>query len=717
VQYAIAHAVRGRLRIRYPASWLSRRRAAVEASLRGIPGVRRVDGNPVTGSVLIDYDPFRLAEDALVGSLHELSQALGAPARLDGASRPRRLATPAAPLLALLGTSSVLALSWLPVAAPLRAALVLASGLPTLVRGVHALARRRRVDGDVLEASTFGLLGLRGNWPAAALLTGLRAAGDYIVAKSVVTTRRSVRELVGSWDGTVERVEGSSRGLVSVATLRPGDVVVIAAGQMVPVDGTVVQGEALVNQQTMTGEALPVERQVADGVFAATVVEHGEIQVRVDHVGLETAVGRIVEAIEKAADEKPDIQVFAERLADRGVARTVGLAALGTAFARSLDAGVAILVADYGTAARVGIPAAVLAVMKRAATEGVLIKGPRTLERLARVDTVVFDKTGTLTSGAPRIARVVRYARALDDDGLLRLVAAAERGFQHPVARAIGRLAAERGLRVPRGSGTVSRIGLGVEVDVEGAHVAIGSRRFMESCDVELTAGEGDERAAHQSGGAPTFVAIDGRLAGLLVLQDELRPDAREAVRALKARSMRDIILLSGDHPEPSRVIAESLGLETHHAGLSPEQKAALIRRFKRDGRVVAMVGDGVNDALALQEADVGIAVPGGAPVAAAAADIMLLSGGLDRVVRALDLAGEAIEAVRRTISVAARANLGVVALASLGLARPRVSILLSHGVTLGAALATTRPAPAPREPRPRPRARGHKNVGRSSPN
>jgi Cu2+-exporting ATPase len=239
----------------------------------------------------------------------------------------------------------------------------------------------------------------------------------------------------------------------------------------------------------------------------------------------------------------------------------------------------------------------------------------------------------------------------------------------------------------------------------------------MESCDVELAVGERDERAAHQAGGAPTFVAIEGRLAGLLVLQDELRPDAQEAVRALKARRMRDIILLSGDHPEPSRVIAESLGLETHHAGLSPEQKAVLIRRLKRDGRVVAMVGDGVNDALALQEADVGIAVPGGAPVASAAADIVLLSGGLDRVVRALDLAGEAIQAVQRTISIAARANLGVVALASLGLARPVASILLSHGVTLAGALATTGPAQTRRKPAPRPRARGHKNVGRSSPN
>jgi P-type E1-E2 ATPase len=306
------------------------------------------------------------------------------------------------------------------------------------------------------------------------------------------------------------------------------------------------------------------------------------------------------------------------------------------------------------------------------------------------VDTVVFDKTGTLTIGMPRVTRAARYGSGTEDD-LIRLVAAAERPFHHPIARAVSRLAAERGLRLPDVAATVEQVGLGVSVRIEGRRVLVGSRRLMEAHEVVLRAALDDEHAAHAVGGSPLFVALDGRLAGMLVLQDQLRPDAPDAVRALRARRMRNVILLSGDHARPSRVIAESLGLRHHYADLLPEDKARLIATLRADGRVVAMVGDGVNDALALGESDVGIAVPGGAEVATAAADVVLLRGGLDRVVRALDLARDSIVAVRRTLDIASRASLVVVGLASLGLAQPALSILLSHGTTVAAAIVNAR--------------------------
>jgi Cu2+-exporting ATPase len=468
-----------------------------------------------------------------------------------------------------------------------------------------------------------------------------------------------------------------------------GDVIVVGAGQRLPVDATVVRGEALVNQQTMTGEALPVERRPGDAVFAATVVEHGEIDVRVDRVGLDTAVGRIVRAIESTTNEKSDIQAFAERLADRDVGRTLGLAALGTAVSRSVDAGTAILVSDYGTAARVGVPTAILASIDRAHRHDILIKGPRVLEDLARVDTVVFDKTGTLTVGAPRVTRIARYGPMTEDE-ILGLVAAAERPFRHPVARAVARLAAEREIAVSETMTTSERVGLGLEVRVGSTHILIGSRRLMDEHRIALRVAADDERSAHAVGASPLFVAVEGRLAAMLVLEDELRADAPEAVQALRARQMRNVILLSGDHAEPSRVIATSLGLRHHYADLLPEDKARLIGDLKGEGRVVAMVGDGVNDALALGEAHVGIAVPGGAEVATEAADVVLLRGGLDRVVLALDLARESIGGVRRTLGIAGRANLMVVGLASFGFARPVASILLTHGTTVAAALLNT---------------------------
>jgi P-type E1-E2 ATPase len=255
------------------------------------------------------------------------------------------------------------------------------------------------------------------------------------------------------------------------------------------------------------------------------------------------------------------------------------------------------------------------------------------------------------------------------------------------VARAIARRAAERHLEIPTPTSTSEHIGLGVDVRVDGSRVLVGSRRFIESRHVAMAPADADEWAAHAIGASPTFLAVDGRLAAMLVLQDALRDDAQDAVSALRQRRMRNVIMLSGDHPEPTRVIAESLGVRHYYAGLLPEDKARLIRELKAEGRVVAMVGDGVNDALGLNEADVGIAVPGGAVVATEAADVVLLHGGLDQVVRTIDLAREGIATVRRTLGTAARANLGVVGLASLGLARPAVSILLSHGAAVAAAL------------------------------
>jgi Cu2+-exporting ATPase len=688
MRHRIAHSIRGRLRVRYPVEWLRARPGHVESRLRAVPGVRAVHESPLTGSVRIDYDPFRVAEQGVVDALQEVDAHLGGPpsppAGRAEPPRPRPAGT-AAPLLGLLGATSVLAIACSPAPPAVVAGLVLASELPSILRASGALGRRQ-VNGDVLEASTLLLLTVRRHYVASALLTWLRALGEYIVARTAVTARRSLHDVVAPPDTVVPRIEGKTTRPVPVARLRVGDVVVTAAGQRLVVDGTVVRGEALVNQQTMTGEALPVERRSGDAVFAATTVEHGEIAVRVDRIGLDTAVGRIVRTIEASADEKSEIQRFAERLADRDVGRTLGLAALGAAVSRSLDAGVAILVSDYGLAARVGVPTAIVSAVARAFRHDILIKGPRVLENLARIDTVVFDKTGTLTLGSPRVTRIMRYG-ARSEDEIIRLVAAAERPFRHPVARAVARLAAERGLELPPAVPTSEAVGLGVQVRVDGAQVLIGSRRLMEAHETGLGAAAADEAAAHALGASPLFVAVDGRLAAMLVLQDQLRDDAPEAVQALRARRMRNVILLSGDHAEPSRVIAESLGLRHHYADLLPEEKARLIAELKAEGRVVAMVGDGVNDALALDEADVGITVPGGAEVATEAADVVLLRGGLDRVVAALDLARDSIEGVRRTLGIAARANLVVVGLASFGFAYPVPSILLAHGTTVAAAM------------------------------
>jgi cation transport ATPase len=307
VPHEIAHSVRGRLRVRYPVSWFRVRRTVVESRLRDLPGVRRVSGSMVTGSVRIEYDPFQLAEHGLVEVLKQIDAHIdggGAVARRRSSARPgTQVVARRAPLLNFLGASSVLAVACSPASPSVVAALVLASELPSMVRAAGAL-RRRQVNGEVLEAPTLLLLATRRHYVAAALLTWLRTLGEYVVARTVVDARRSLHDVIAPPDAVVDRVEGDAARPVAVSALRTGDVVVAPAGHRLAVDGPVVDGEALVDQQTMTGEALPVERRAGDTVFAATTVEHGEISVRVDRVGFDTAVGRIVQAIEASAGEK-----------------------------------------------------------------------------------------------------------------------------------------------------------------------------------------------------------------------------------------------------------------------------------------------------------------------------------------------------------------------------------------------------------------------------
>jgi heavy metal translocating P-type ATPase len=580
------------------------------------------------------------------------------------------------------------------------------SGLPTILRAGRALGREHRLTVDALDAVALVLLIGRGQHRTAGLLTGLLWSGQWILERTVHGTRRSVRELFGTGRYVVRRLEGRRRVRTQAETLRPGQMVVLGDGERIPVDGRIVRGEALVDQHTMTGESLPVERRPRDRVHAGTTIEAGEIVVRVEQVGSDTGLGRIIGAIERAGGERAELQVVGERLADRLVGRTFLLAGGGTLVARNVDAGIAILVADYGTPLRVAIPTAAMVAVRLGVAQGILVKGPRVLEHLARVDTVVFDKTGTLTWGVPVVSRVVPLDPALSPERLLGLAAAAEREVRHPVARSIARHAARLKVAVPASTDPVASVGLGTAAEVEGLRVLVGGRRFMEARGVLLDAASAQEAAAHAAGAAPIFVAVEDTLGGVLVLEDALRSDARRAVDALRARRMRDIIMLSGDHPEPTREIAERLLIARHYAEFLPEDKARLIRALRDEGRVVAMVGDGVNDALALREADVGIAVQGGAEVVTEAAGVVLLRGGLDGVVRSLDLGRDAVDSFRQAIGLAVRGNLAAVGFASFGLLGPTGAILLSNGAAVIAALyAVARQSPGTRvEPSATPR-------------
>jgi manganese/zinc-transporting P-type ATPase C len=701
VSWQIVHATRGRLRFQARPPLSPRELGRVAERLGAIVGVTEVSPRARTGSLVVRCDPAaELAVRTAIGA--EPRGPRNGPLKAIGPPPPRARVIPAPPSASgtrVLGAAAAIGMSTLPVPGSLLAALVVASGLPLLFRAGRTIAVERRLTAETLDAVALVLLLGRQSYGAAGLLTGLLALGQWILEQSVTATRRSVRELFGPPDQVVRRIDGRRRHTVAATKIRKGEVILVGAGERVPVDGRVVRGEALVDQHTMTGESLPVERRARDHVYAGTTIEDGEVAVRAEQVGADTRLGRIIRAIEAAEGEKAELQVVGEALADRLASRTFLLAGAGALTARSLDASIAILVADYGQAVRVAIPTAAMVAIRRGVDRGMLLKGPRVLERLARVDTVVFDKTGTLTWGMPHVSRVASLDPRLPVERVLGLAAAAEREVRHPVARAIVRHATRKGVPIPAGSARESRVGLGTVITIEGIQVLVGGRRFMESQSVPLQAGAAEEAAAHAAGASPTFVGVGGKLKGILVLEDALRDDARDAIEALRARRVREIVMVSGDHPEPTRRIAERLAIRRWHAEFLPEDKAALIQALRAEGRVVAMVGDGVNDALALQAADVGIAVQGGAEVVTEAARVVLLRPGLDRVVRALDLGRDTVRTFGRTMEIATRGNVAAAGLASFGLVGPVGAILLSHGASLGAALYALG-LPAPRHAR-----------------
>ena len=422
---------------------------------------------------MIAYDPAATSPDRLLVALAGTPSG-GRAAPPEQVEPGRTVPERGAPSwLALVGTTLALGASLTPTAAPALLALTVASIAPAIVRAGRAL-RAGRLDVDVLQALGLVLLVGRGNFAAAnlphvarpprPLRAGLHGdAGAALAPRAAATAGRSAL-----------RVERGQPVPVPMAVLAPGDLVSVGAGERLPADGVVASGEGLVDQQAITGEGLPVERRRGDRVFAWSVLEEGRLLVRVEHAGSGTVVGRIVEAVEASAGEKPELQVFAERLADRLVGRTLLLAIAGAAVSRRLDAGTAMLVSDYGLAARVALPTAVLAAIIRASRAGILVKGPRVIEELARVDTVVFDKTGTLTRGAPAVSRVVALGATEEPEEVLRLAAAAGSRIPHPVARAIARAAARR--RIPVVSTQAElREGLGVRAMVEGVPCSSGA--------------------------------------------------------------------------------------------------------------------------------------------------------------------------------------------------------------------------------------------------
>ena len=700
MRFDIVHHVPGRARLR--AAILREDGDAAEWIRKSLASRKDISAfrlNTWCASLIIEYDPRR--PDVLQRVIAGLGRIEIVTIQRAASGPPRRrhplawlgelIAKARRWMLAWSTAAFVVAmLGWPTIAAPL----VLVTAIPSVTRAVLVLVSQRRLNVDFLDTLAILVSVLRAQLVTAAFMTWMISLGDWIRDKTAARSKRAIAGLlefytISAWlldDGKVIRIPAEQ--------VRPGQVVLVYPGEIIPVDGSIISGRASVDQKTVTGESLPIERETGDPVYASTLVREGKVTVCASLVGEDTTAAQIVRLIENAPVGETRMQNYAEKLGDRLVAPALTLSGGLYAATGDLNRLLSMIIIDYGTGIRVAAPTSVLAAMTHAARQGILIKSGRHMERLATLDTMVFDKTGTLTHGSPEIGDAISYdERFFSPDRILSLAAGAESRLKHPVSEAIVAKAQRARMTIPDHIGSEFEIGLGVEARLSGYMIHIGSERFFERKSIHLNGALRDIRALNDNGRSALLFAVDGVIKGLIPYSDQIRRETCEVLTVLRNRGMRNLMMLTGDNAVVARAVAGQLGIDRYFANTMPAEKAEIVRDLQREGRTVAMVGDGINDSPALAYADVGIAMKHGAEVARETADIVLMEDNLWKLIVAIEISRDAMAAIRQNYAIIAGLNTIALALAlPSGLIGPATSTLLSNGSAVLATLNAIRP-------------------------
>ena len=523
-----------------------------------------------------------------------------------------------------------------------------AIGLYPLVKtGVLDLVRERKIGTEIFVtvATIIALLGKE--YVAAAVLMNIILIAELIAEMNTDRARASIKALIGSVPRTALVKSGGSERSVPVEELKAGDVVLVRGGEKIPVDGAVVSGEGSVNEASISGESLPIEKSTGSSVLAGTLVESGALDIRTDKVGRETMFARIIALVESAEEHQAPVQKLADRVSAWLIPVVFVFLLVVYIITRDVRKIVTLLIFTSPAELGLATPLVMIAAIARAAKSGILVKGGVYLESLARADVIVFDKTGTLTVGQPSVASIRSFEGGPGDQEVLALAAAADRRSGHPLARAVVERARADKIDVAEPGDFEMLQGRGVRATVSGRPVLVGNEALLRENGVSIPAEEGT------LSGTTVYVAAGGRAIGRIELADAVRPGAREAIARLRASGVKRIVMLTGDNATVARKVASELGIDEVEAGLLPEDKVNAIAKLQEGGHVVAMVGDGVNDAPALARAQVGIAMGArGTQAALEAADIALMTDDLSKIPLARALARRAYRTVQENIFV-----------------------------------------------------------------
>ncbi len=547
---------------------------------------------------------------------------------------------------------------------PVGLAIVLVGGYPVFRNVVRTALRRQVISHTLMTLGVVAALAV-GQWATAVVVVFFMRVGNYAENFTTERARRAVKDLAAMAPQTARVERAGNETEVPIAQVRLGEIVIVRPGDKIPVDGEVIDGQATVDQAAITGESMPVEVGAGAKVYAATIARLGHLRVRTTHVGADTTFGRVIKMVEEAEAHRADVQRIADKFSTYYLPVVAGIAALTFALRRDPLATAAVLVVACSCSFALATPIAMLASIGAGAKRGLLIKGGRYLELLARADVLLIDKTGTLTLGKPQVTDVVAL-NGLADSALLSLAASAERYSEHPLAEAVRVAASERGLPLYEPRDFEAIPGMGVRARVDGRAITVGNRRMMpRAASVPIA----DQLEAQ--GKTLLFVERDGELAGVLAAADTLRPEVPAALAAVRALGVCRIELLTGDNERTAAALAAKLGVQ-YRANLLPEDKIRIVKEYQAQGHVVVMVGDGVNDAPALAQADVGIAMgAAGTDVAIEAAHVALMREDWTLVPEVFSIARRTMRVVKMNLAFTTLYNLVGLSLAAFGILPP----------------------------------------------
>ncbi|MBW4564680.1 MAG: cadmium-translocating P-type ATPase [Mojavia pulchra JT2-VF2] len=701
VSYSIVHVIRGRVRFRVPrlrhdANYTQRLQALLEAD----PLITSVRIKPAAASLVVTYQSSQILESeirshliymivaasdsTIVLTVANKSSTSQASTETENSWPGLQLSTIATSLAVLGGPLG------LPIPPLIVAGTIALATLPVFQRAFVGITTQRKLTIDFLDLMAIAITTVQGHFLTPSLMLSLIEVGENIRDRTARSSKLQTLDLLSSLGQFVWVERNGEKQQIAIQEVLRGDTVIVYPGEQVPVDGTILRGKALLDEQKLTGESMPVLKRKGQAVFASTLVREGRIYIQAEWIGNDTRAGQSIKLMQEAPVHDTRMENYATKIAERAVVPTLLLGGAVFAATRNPIRAASVLTLDFATGIRVSVPTTVLAALTYAARHGILIRSGRALEQLAAVDTIVFDKTGTLTRGEVTVVDVESLNPAVSTMRVLELAAAAEQRLTHPVAEAIIRYAEAKQVTIPDREKWEYQLGLGVQAKIDGETVYVGSDRFLRQQGIEMT-----EQNGHlKQSGSMIYVASNGQLLGRIKYSDILRQESREVITQLLTVEGVEVHMLTGDNKQTAKAVAEDLGISpaNTHAEAFPEQKAVVVRRLHEQGKTVAFVGDGINDSPALAYADVSVSFANGSEIARETADVVLMQNDLYGLLEALAIARKAQQLIRQNTGIVAIPNLGALIIAVFFGLNPLAATVVNNGSTVVAGVNGLRP-------------------------